>query len=178
MRTFALLPVLALAGACSSEPSVSATNASVEDVQKQVAEAGGQTQMRPGRWEGTMTIKNAAPPGMAGAGAGNATQPLKLCVTPDQVKPGSNPFVAQMQQGCKYDHFKMEGGTIAAEMTCERPGLTMKSKIAGVFTADSYKLTSVAEASGEAAGPMSGMKAESTIEARRTGECTGDETKG
>lgn len=177
MRIVALVPVLTLAAACSSEPSVTATNASVEEVQKQVAEAGGQTQMRPGRWEGSMTVKNSAPAGMP-AGTNTATQPLKICVTPEQVKPGANPFVAQMQQGCKYDHFKMEGGKIAAEMTCDRPGLTMKSKIDGVFTADSYRLTSVAEASGEAAGPMSGMKAESTIDARRTGECKGDETKG
>ena len=177
MRALALMPMLALASACNSEPSVTATNASVEEVQKQVAAAGAQTQMRPGRWEGTMTMKNSAPAGMP-AGGSTASQPLTVCVTPEQVKPGANPFVAQMQQGCKYDHFKMEGGKIAAEMTCERPGLTMKNKIDGVFTADSYRLTSVAEATGEAAGPMSGMKAESTIDARRTGECKGDETKG
>lgn len=176
MRSLYLFPFAVLAAGCSSEPTVTATNASVEDVQKQVAAAGGRTQMRPGRWEGTVAVKNSVPAGVP-AGAADASRPLKICVTPDQVKPGANPFVAQMQEGCKYDTFKMADGRIDATMTCERPGMTIKNKLTGEFTADDYKVFSVTEMSGSGAGPMAGMKAESTITARRTGECRGDEGK-
>lgn len=182
MRLFVLLPLLAVAAACSSDPtttaSVTATNASVEEVQKQVADAGGQMQMRPGQWEGTMTVKNLSPPGVGSGKPGeSAVQPLKICVTPDQVKPGANPFIAQMQEGCKYDTFKLANGKIDATMTCARPEVTLKNKITGAFTADHYQLTSIAEATKESAGPLAGVRVESAIDARRIGDCSGDATK-
>lgn len=179
MRPLFVLPLAILAAGCSSEKSVTATNASVADVQNQVEAAGGSMQMRPGRWEGTMTVRNAAAPGTKAAEIGQTeSRPIKVCVTADQVKPGNNPFIAQMQQGCKYDHFKLADGKIDAAMTCARPGVTLKNKINGAFTDDTYRLTSLAEVTGDSAGPLAGVKSESTIEAKRTGDCRGDENGG
>lgn len=173
-----LLPIFILPvalAACSNEKTVTATNASIEDVQNQVAAAGETVTMRPGQWEGTVSIKNTVP-GMAAPQT--VSQPLKMCVTEEMTKPGSNPFSGQLGAGCKYDEFKMEGGKIDATMTCNHQGMTMKSKMNGEFTPVSYTVNSVAEASGDTAGPMAGMKAETTMEAKRTGDCAAGAPKG
>lgn len=172
MRAFCLLvvPALTIAG-CSNEKTVTATNASVEEVQNQVAAAGGAISMKPGQWEGTASVK------MPTAGGQTATQPIKACITEDQVKPGSNPFAGQLGQGCKYDHFKMDGGKIDAAMTCDIQGMKMKTAVNGEFTPESYKINSTSEASGGPAG-AAGMKTETVIEARRTGDCAAGATKG
>lgn len=173
MRFLMILPVMALSAACSSEPDVTVNNASVEQVQQKVAAAGGRMQMRPGRWEGTMTVRNASPAGVGEGKPGEtSTQPIKLCAGQQSA---GNPVITQMQEGCRYDSFKLVGGKLDAIMTCARPEVTLKNKLTGEFTADTYKIRSLTEATAESAGPLAGVKAESTIDARRTGDCRGDE---
>lgn len=171
--TVSVLAIPALLAACNSEPSVTATNASVSDVQNQVAAAGAEAQMKPGRWEGTVTMSTTMPAGMPAQPA--QTQNVAACITPDQVKPGANPFSGQLAQGCKYDKFAMQGGKIDATMSCDLQGVKTNGTVAGTFTNEAYNMKSTTEVSGAAAGPMAGMKTESTMDFKRTGECRGDE---
>lgn len=175
MRKILILAIPAVLAACSNDPSVTATNASVSDVQNQVAAAGAEVKMNPGRWETEVTIAMTMPAGMPSQAP--QTNKVATCVTPEQVKSGSNPFAEQLGKGCKYDKYSMQGGKIDATMTCNIQGMTTKGAVTGEFSADSVQVKSSTEASGAGAGPMSGFKTESTIDAKRVGECRGDEAK-
>lgn len=171
--TVSVLAIPAFLAACNSEPTVTATNASVSDVQNQVAAAGNDVQMKPGRWEGTTTVNTAMPAGMPAQPA--RTQNIAVCITPEQVKPGANPFSGQLAQGCKYDKFSMKGGKIDAIMTCDMQGMKTNGTVNGEFASESYTLKSTTEVTGAAVGPASGMKTDSVMAFKRTGECRGDE---
>lgn len=176
----ALLPL----AACHSQPSVSATNASPKEVAAKVAAAnGGADLISPGRWEGTVTVKDMEMPKlppdqqkMLASKIGGA-QPIVSCVTPEEVKEHRALFTGSDMAGCKYDHFTMAGGKLDAKVACDKEGMTMSATMAGTFAADSYHMEMTSNIAGKDDSPYSTMINSISVEAKRTGVCRGDEDK-
>ena len=182
MRHVLMLSVslLALAG-CNSQPSVTATNASANEVAAKVAVAtrGGDL-MSPGRWEGTITIKDMRMPGLppeqqkmiaAKLGKSNA---MISCVTPEQVKARHAFFTGDEMKRCTYDSFKMGGGKLDAKVSCNNEGSKMSAVMHGDYSPDSYRM----EMSNQMGGEAGGMTSTVVVDAKRVGECRGDEDRG
>jgi len=172
-RIVMLLPfVLA---ACNSGPNVTATNASVEEVSNKVAAAQGSAKfITPGQWTSKATITKLDVPGMEKMPP-EAQKQMKdqmakgsefsSCVTEADVKsPDAGMFGGD--KSCRYDHFTMAGGTIDAKMTCDTQGQKRVMTLKGTYSGDSYHIESTADA-----GAMG--KVSSTVDGKRTGECTG-----
>lgn len=177
-RCMILLPAALVA--CDSEPTVSAANASAEEVAAKVAAAGADRRVSPGRWEGTVTITHMAAPGMPPAIAERMKESFAKahgfasCLTPEEAKRPRGGFFGNEGQDCRYDHFTMEGGTIDAAMTCTIAGAERTMTMHGTYGADAYRMDMTAKgAAGE--NPMQGMEMAMTVEAKRTGPCTGSE---
>lgn len=170
-----LLPL----GACNKEPEVSATNATPAEVQKKVAEAGGtEVMVQPGRWEGAMTIHEMDMPGLPP----QAKEQMKTqigqarsfvsCVTEEDVKKQKAFFTGEEDdKSCKYDHFSLAGGKIAAAMKCDRGDAKMTMNMTGAYTPDTYRMEMASKAEG--GGPMGAMTMKMTVEGKRVGACRG-----
>lgn len=181
MKRLVILAPMALA-ACNTSPSVTATNASMAEVSNKVAAASASGQfVSPGRWETTMKITDIA---MPGAPAGMAeqmkgkmpTKAIASCLTPEEAKaPKGNFFGAQ--RDCTYDHFTMANGTLDAKMVCKAEGQTRTMVMKGNYSADTYQMTVESSGNSGQKGPMAGMSIKMEMNAKRTGECTGDENK-
>ena len=183
MRVSALLPLAAIAAlaACNKGPTVTADNASGDEVAKKVVAAGGVDMISPGRWEGTMHVTEMAMPGLppeaqAKLAAARGDQKIVSCVTADQVKADKASLFAGMSKDCKYDHFAMGGGKIDGVATCDNDGHHTRTTISGTFSSDSYQMAVRSESSGK--GPMENMTMAMSVDAKRVGECRGtpDET--
>jgi len=181
MKRFAALalPPLALA-ACSSPPSVTANNASVEEVSNKVdaAVSGGQF-VSPGRWETKVTITDISVPEMPPQVAEQMKahmskgQTHASCLTPEEAKRPKGDFFGA-QKDCRYEHFTMAGGTIDARMICAKGGQTQTMTMTGTYGPDNYRMAMTADGTGTK-GPMGAMSMKMVIDARRTGACTGKE---
>lgn len=176
MKRFAMLLPLA-AAACNSGPTVTAKNASVEEVSNKVAEAAAKESfISPGHWDSKITITKMDAPGMEKLPPETQKmmkdkmmqgQSFASCVTAEDVKsPKAGMFGGD--KSCRYEHFTMSGGVIDAKMTCESMGQKRVMTIKGSYSADSYH-TEV-NSDGGAAGSMA-----ATVDAKRAGECTGKE---
>jgi hypothetical protein len=180
MKRHVLFAPLALA-ACNSQPGVTATNASVAEVSNKVDAAldGGQF-VSPGRWETRLSVAEMTMPNMPpqfaermkshmGQGQVHAS-----CLSAEDVKKPKGDFFGA-QKDCRYDHFKMAGGTIDAKMICASPEGTRTMSMTGNYTNDSYHMAMSSEG-GDSKGPMGAMSMKMVIDAKRTGACTGTET--
>ncbi|MCW2393812.1 MULTISPECIES: DUF3617 domain-containing protein [unclassified Sphingobium] len=178
---FLITPALLVLSGCDSGPNVSATNATPEEVQQQVAAAGGDGVMvSPGRWEGQMTVQEIEMPGLpaeardhmkAQMGAGRS---FTSCVTEEDVKEQKAFFTGEHDKSCKYDHFTMKNGKISALLKCDGGAQgRMEMKMDGEYAPDRYRMEMASKAQGgDAAGEMT-MKM--TVDAKRVGACKGDE---
>ena len=183
LTAIVILPLAAFGQ--SGTPTVKATNATPAEVQAKVAAATGDaTLVKPGRWEGTMTMHdmemNGLPPAVQKEMAARMSEPhpFTSCVTPEDVKAKRGFFTGAKDSHCTYDHFTMAGGKIDAAMVCKEAIATMKGSMTGSYTPDSYHfdMQSTTEAAGAGAqGPVGAQKMTVTIDAKRTGECRGDE---
>ena len=180
MRKLLLIAPLALA-ACNSGPTVEASNASVKEVADKVAASGGAMSLTPGRWEGNVTIAEMEIPGLPPEAAAKMKEGLAKgeaiisCLTPEEAKKPSAEFFARDNKDCRYDHFNMTNGRIDAKMQCKSGGSTVDATMVGQFSSDSYQMTMTSKSAGAADQPMSAHKMTMKIDARRTGECKGDE---
>lgn len=178
-RALLLLPVL-LAG-CNSGPSVTAENASVNEVDAKLAQSGGPTAfLSPGHWEGTLTVRDIDVPGMPPAAAARMkaetgkARPQSSCLTPEEAsKPAGSFFAGGADSKCRYDHFKMSGGVIDAAMTCADEGASQAVAFKGAYSADAYHIDMTMKGGGT--GPMANSTMAFTVDAKRTGACTGNE---
>lgn len=182
---FAAVLTLPLA-ACgpTSTPTVKATNATPAEVQaKVVAAAGNSDLVKPGRWEGKMTMHDMQMSGLPpevqqqmSAGM-SEPHPFTSCVTPEDVKAKRGFFTGAKDNHCTYEHFTMAGGKIDAAMVCKETVGTMKATMAGKYTPEAYHfdMHSTTEAPG-VQGPGSAQTMTITIDAKRTGACRGDES--
>ncbi len=180
---FAAAALIALAlplAACNKAPSVSATNATQAEVQAKVAAAtGGEgVSIKPGRWEGAMTMREIDMPGLPAAAREQMkaqmarTTRFVSCVTPEAVKQQKAFFTGGDSKSCKYDHFNMAGGKIEAALSCDRgPGGKMAMTMSGAYAHDSYNMDMTSKAEGE--GPAGAMSMKMSVVAKRVGACTG-----
>lgn len=181
MKRFVLLVSVALA-ACKASPTVTATNASMEEVSNKVAAASASGQfVSPGRWETTMKITDIsmpnAPAGMAEQMKGKMpSKSVVSCLTPEEAKAPKGNFFGG-QRDCTYDHFTMANGTLDAKMVCKAQGATRTMVLKGRYSADTYQMTVESSGNNGQKGPMAGMSIKMEMNAQRTGECTGDENK-
>ena len=178
MRAMLIAAAFALPlAACNKEPSVSATNATPGEVAEKVAATDAIT-VQPGRWEGSMTIHELDFPGMPANVKKQMMQQMggaktfANCVTEEDVKQQKAFFTGEGKDtNCKYDHFNLSGGKVDAAMSCTPTNGKMSMTMAGTYSAESYHLDMTTRADG--AGPTNGMTMKMTVDAKRTGACTG-----
>lgn len=181
LPAFALAALTSLA-ACNSSPTVTATNASGEEVAAKIKASGIKTQfVSPGRWQTTMTIAEMSipgtPPELAGQMKAHMGQgrTFETCLTPEEAKKPKEDFFAKGNGNCRYDSFNMGGGKIGAVMQCKMGEGTRKMTMSGTYGPDAYRMTVASTGTGDAANPMAGMSMKMVMDAKRTGECTGKE---
>ena len=167
--------------ACNNSPQVHEENASVEEVQNGIAEAGGADSfVRPGLWESKVTLEEMSMPGMPKdvaakmAGATGKAEVNRSCLTPEEAKRPKEDFFAGNTKNCRYDHFTMAGGKIDAVMKCTGEGAGHTMTMQGGYTPDTYDMRMTMNAEG-GQGAAAGMTMKMHVEAKRVGECTGKE---
>ena len=171
----ALSAALALAG-CGSGKTVTATNESVSDVAKKVADSG--MKFNPGRWESTMKFVKLDLEGMPPEAQAMMSKVMgkdrtfASCLSKEEAEKPEAKFFGQADERCKYDTFAMGGGKIDAKMTCKSEAGVQAISMAGNYTADAYDMTM----SIKGKGPNGkGMSMEMGLNAKHSGECTGKE---
>jgi len=169
--TTVAIGALALAS-CGSADTIEAENESVESVAAKVAEA--DIHPSPGKWVSKMTIEKIEIPGLPPEVQGMMKSQMgkvnesSSCLTPEEAeKPDADFFQPGPDSGCTYNSFKMGGGKIAADMTCEQEGMAQNMKMAGTYGEESYAMKVSAD------GNMQGqpMSMTMSVESRRVGEC-------
>ena len=163
--------------ACGSEPEVSATNASVEDVAEQVADAGGgDSLVRPGKWQSRVRIEEfklpGAPPEAASAmrNMHERAQVYESCLTPEDARRPKEDFFAGANKNCRYHHFNMGDGKIDALMNCTGEGMSQTMTMQGTYSPEAYQMQMSMKAQA-GSGPPGGMTMTMRVEAKRIGEC-------
>ncbi|MFM9977302.1 MAG: DUF3617 domain-containing protein [Sphingomonadaceae bacterium] len=182
MKRVGLSATLLLA-ACNSGPNVTAQNASTAEVAAKVAEAQAAGQfIAPGRWEATMTINEVSIPNMPPAmaekmkGAMGEPQTSVSCLTAEDVKqPKEGFFGGESSKSCRYESFTMAGGKIASVMKCAGEGMSRTMTMDGTYSADRYQMTVASTGTAAANNPMGAMRMKMSMDAKRTGACTGKE---
>lgn len=182
MRTsLTILCSIALA-ACSKGPTISATNASGEEVAAKVKASGMDTQfVAPGHWQMTMTIREMSVPGLPPQMAERMKTHMgqakvhESCLTPEDVKKPKGDFFGAADKSCRYDHFTMGGGKIDALMKCNGGEGARTMTMTGTYSADAYHMAVASTGPGAPGNPMTGMSMKMDMDAKRTGECTGKE---
>ncbi|WP_162233723.1 DUF3617 domain-containing protein [Sphingomonas sp. Leaf17] len=173
MRRIAILLAALPLAACNQ--GIDLTNASIE----QVVDASKNAETpEPGMWQTTTTLA-AMDLGPIAAGNPQAaammkqqigkTQTISACLTPDKAQ---SPVLAGIEQlknsGCRFDTFKLGGGTLDATMACQRPGGRMTVSQKGTYSSTAYDLQSTV-AQGDAGKPATSMTVH--VVAKRTGAC-------
>lgn len=173
----ALLPL----AACNSQPTVSATNATAAEVGGKVAEANADGKlMTPGRWEGSVAIRDVSVPGLPAAQQQmiaekmGAAHPVTTCVTAEDMKKNRAFFAGEEMAGCTYENFSMAGGKLSAKVKCDRPDAKVDAAMSGTYSSDTYHLEMKTTASREGL-PQGKMMSTIVVDSKRTGECRGDE---
>jgi hypothetical protein len=177
---FALLAIALPLAACSSEPEVSAENASVGEVANKVAEAGGPGKfVRPGKWDAKVTLEEMTIPGMPPEAAermkgfAGRAEGYQSCLTAEEAERPKEDFFAGASKNCRYERFTMGGGKIDAVMKCAEGASSQEMQMAGTYSPDSYNMAMTTTTSGS--GPQAGMKMKMRIDAKRIGECDATE---
>lgn len=181
MRATVILCGVAVALSACGEKTVTATNATPAEIAEKVASAQqGEQFISPGRWETTMTIHDMTIPGMPPEMAARMKtmtakpRTFESCVTPEEAKkPKEDFFTGEADKSCRYDSFSMGGGVISAVMHCSSEGARQTMKMNGKYGPDSYHLDVNTSASSK--NQAGAMTMSATMNARRTGPCTGKE---
>lgn len=177
-----ILPVVALLGACNSQPTVKAENASVADV---TAATNNAVKLQPGKWQTVVKILSIDAPGLPAQMAGPmkqqmsamGAQTVETCVTPEMAaKPPENMFGGA--QNCTYEKFEMTGGKIDATLVCKggaggAPG-DLRSTMSGTISGTAYDVTSEASMSMPAmpGAPAGGkVNTKTQVVGKRIGDC-------
>ena len=178
-KAIILLPIVLLA-ACDSGPSVTATNASTEEVAGKVEAARKDKDfLRPGKWLTKGSIDELTVPDMPAElaakmkEAGRNMPGTETCMTEADVRnPGPDFFTGN--KSCRYDHFTMGGGKIDARMRCTAAGGTQLTTMTGEYGKDAYRMamtTAMENPSGGSASGMAGMTMKLSVEGKRIGDC-------
>lgn len=165
--------------ACDSEPEVSARNASVDEVADKLADAsGGDSFVRPGKWQSRVRIEKfelpGAPPEAAAAmrSMHERAQVSEICLTAEQARRPKEDVFAGAGKNCRYDRFTMGDGKIDAVMRCKGDGMAQTMAMQGTYGPDAYRMQMSIEAQA-GTGPPGAMTMTMRVDARRVGECDG-----
>ena len=177
-RPILLLSFLLPLAACGG-PTVSEENASVEEVSEKVREASrNDSFVRPGKWVSTVKIEQMEMPGMPPQAAEQMkrmiaqTHTTESCLTPEEARQPKGDFFGG-NETCRYDHFRMGSGKIDAEMRCEQQGVTQVMAMNGTYSSEAYQMRMKSTSEGGPGG--AGMTMQMRVEAKRVGDCTGEE---
>ncbi len=169
---------LALTG-CNRGPEVHEENASVAEIEKKMADAGGPASfVRPGRWESKVTIEEMKIPGMSAeatrqmTGLQSRVQTSFSCLSEEDVKRPKEDFFTGENKNCRYDRFTMADGKIDAVMKCTEEGATHTMTMQGRYSPTTYNMQMSMQGAGEGAA---GMAMKMRVDARHQGQCTGEE---
>jgi hypothetical protein len=183
MRHSLLTPLLCagLLSGCGDTGTVEAQNASAEEVAAKVRAAGADNQfLNPGRWEQTATVIDVDFPGAPPetiATMRNATaraQSHISCLTEEQARNPSEDFFAGVGKNCRYDNFKWGGGRVDIDMRCTEREMVRTMDLAGTYSPNAYQMEMTAKA-GVGEDAEGGMVMRMRVDAKRVGECKGDE---
>lgn len=171
-----------LAG-CGASPNVVAANASVSEVAAKVADAAGRGALvSPGHWQSTVHFDKVEVPGMPPELAARLNRGVarersgENCLTAEQAKkPAGDFFNSQLAKNCAYEHFSMANGVIDAAMKCTNAATRQSVVMKGAYGPDTYRVTMDSQVTRTDGGPLGTMLMAMTIEAKRTGPCTGKE---
>lgn len=179
----AAAPALFALAACNSKPDIHARDASVAEVAKKVADAGGTDSfVRPGKWQSQVQIEAFELPGAPPAAANamrsmeHRAQIYESCLTPEQAKRPKEDFFAGANKNCRYEHFNMSGGKIDAVMRCADKGMAQTMAMQGTYGPDNYQMAMSMKAQGGPT-PSDGMTMKMRIAAKRVGECDAKKAK-
>lgn len=163
--------------------TVALKNASIGEVQSQVAAAQGRGAVfQPGHWEGSVKIVDLAlggmdklPPAIAERMKAKIASNTRFasCLTPEDAADARKALAEHAQGDCRYEHFTMAGGAIDAALVCSGDGGSHRMTMKGSYTEASYHL--VSQSVSERSGGLGGMSMKMELDARRTGVCTGKE---
>jgi Protein of unknown function (DUF3617) len=172
--------MMAPLAACNTSPTVTATNASAEDVAAKMKASGMDAQfVSPGQWRTTMTIAEMKIPGMSAEmaesmkGHMGAAKSFESCLTKEEASKPKEDFFAKGNGDCRYDRFTMGNGKIDAVMQCKAQGATRTMTMNGTYGPDAYRMTIASTGTADSANPVAGMSMKMEMDAKRTGECTG-----
>lgn len=172
------LPSLLFVAACGEEAKEPKTTEEV------IAEVGELERPQAGQYETKVSLLEFAVPGLPAEQAekikgmmGNAgAQSSSYCLTEADAKKGFEEQVRKMGQGqggldCSYDQFDVDGGKLAATMTCKGPqGMDATMKIDGTTSATATSMTM--DMSQKAAMiPGGEMRMKMKMDSKRTGDC-------
>lgn len=181
MRT-ATLALLAAAAAglaaCNKEPSVELTNATPAEVANAMKESGAtRTMVRPGQWSSTVSILEmdmaGMPPEMAARIKSEIAKPrtVEACLTPQEVDHPER-MLAQVPPSCRYEHYKMDGGTIDGKMSCDGPMGKQEMTVQGSYGSDRYSMTIATRLTPVPGAPVTpATSSKMKIDSHRTGDC-------
>lgn len=134
----------------------------------------------PGRYEAKLKIIKMDMPGLPPELEGMFKQQLgKIdtsvsCLTKEEAEKAEENFFKPPKTGgddCKYNDFKIGGGKITADMTCQDGPAKQDMKMTGSYSADGYAMNVKADGNmGEQK-----MSMEMEIESKRVGDCDGTE---
>jgi hypothetical protein len=179
MKRFALaLPLIVLA-ACSNEPDVDMENASVSEVANEMRAQASDRFIDPGKWRQTVALLEIEAPGMPPEAkqmmqqAMGKAQVHEVCLTEEEAKSPKEDFFSGADKNCRYEHFKWGDGKIDLKLNCKHPNATQTMVMTGSYSPQEYTMTMTA--TNEGAGPMEQMTMKMRVDARRVGDCTGDE---
>lgn len=172
-----LLSAFALA-ACGQDPKEPMEADAV------IAEAGKLERPQAGQYETKVQLLEFTVPGLPPQQAekikammGNVgAQSTSYCLTPEEAGKGFEEQIRKMSQGqggldCEFDTFAVNGGKLAAQMTCQGPqGMDAALKIDGTTSATSTSMTM--DMSQKAAMiPGGEMRMRMKMDSKRTGDC-------
>ncbi len=179
-RLLFALPLFALA-ACSNEPEVKMENASMAEVAQEMREAGTATFLNPGKWQHTVTLLEMDVPGMPPEARSMMQQAMKKvqqydhCLTPEQAKRPSEDFFAKAGQKCRYEHFNWGDGKIDLKLNCSAPQGRLTMVQTGEYQPDGFTMAVTQIFESEVAGGPGQMTVKAKVDARRIGDCDGED---
>ena len=164
--------------ACDRKPSVDLTNATPAEVANAMKESGAtRTMVRPGKWSSTVSIlemdTSQLPPEMAERIRAEMSRPrtVEACLTPEEVDHPEK-MLAQVPPSCRYEHYKMAGGTVDGKMRCEGPAGTQEMTVQGTYGTDQYAMTITNKSIAAPGAPVAaGLSSKMKIESHRLGDC-------
>jgi len=109
------------------------------------------TEVKPGKWQATMTIESMSMPGMppeALAMMKGRPTTTTYCMTPEEAAADPKKLM-DADSKCKFNRFSLAGGRMSAEMLCQTEQGPATMVVDGTYTQTSYETRATMKA-----GPM------------------------